>query len=336
MAVSNIDTSTDIAARLELRPFAGDADLAEMVRIHNAEAEADGLPYRTTLEEMRAQVAHASASFTPTRDITIAELDGEVVAVASREVVDTTDGFREFRLDGEVDPRFRRRGIGSALLADGMRRQRELQAIEAANGDAKPPIFGSWTSERQPGDIAILEAAGFEPIRYFFEMVRPHLDDIPERPLPEGLEIRPIDVSLARAVWDADVEAFQDHWGGFDGSEEHLQRWLDNPNTDLSLWVVAFDGDQVAGGVLNAIDPDQNAALGIQRGWLGSVFTRRAWRRRGLASALIAESFRRLRDRGMTSAGLGVDGENPSGAFGLYEALGFEQEMRSTAWRKAF
>jgi len=318
---------------LRLRPFAGEADLPAMVRITNAEAAADGLPYRTNLDELRSHVAHASASFTAARDITIAELDGRIVATASREVVDTTDGFREFRLDGEVDPAFRRRGIGTALLAHNMERQRDLQAAE---GNALPPMFGSWSAERQPGDVALLEAAGFEPKRYFFEMIRPDLDDLPERPLPAGLEIRPVDLSMARAVWDADVEAFQDHWGGFDGSEAHLQRWLDNPTTDLSLWVVAFDGDEVAGGVINSIDAAQNAALGIQRGWLGSVFTRRAWRRRGLASALVAESFRRHRDRGMTSAGLGVDGDNPSGALGLYEGLGFGQEMRSTAWRKAF
>ena len=106
--------------------------------------------------------------------------------------------------------------------------------------------------------------------------------------------------------------------------------------TDLSIWVIAFDGDEVAGGILNAIDADQNAALGLQRGWLGGVFTRRAWRRRGLATALIAESLRLLRDRGMTSAGLGVDADNPSGALGLYEGLGFAVDSRSTAWRRPF
>ena len=326
-------TDLDVTTRLRLRPFAGEVDLADMVRIHNMEAEADGLPYRTNIEEMRAQVAHASSSFTPLRDITMAELDGSVVGAAMREAVDTTDGFREYRLDGVVDPAFRRRGVGMAMLEDGMRRLRELQATE---GSARPPVFGSWSSERQPGDIALLEAAGFEPRRWFFEMVRPNLDDLPERALPDGLEIRPIDASLARKVWHADVEAFQDHWGGFDGSEEHLQRWLDNPTTDLSIWVIAFDGDEVAAGVINSIDPEQNAALGFQRGWLSSVFTRRAWRRRGLASALIAESFRVLRSRGMTSAALGVDADNPSGALALYESLGFEIEMRSTAWRKAF
>ena len=325
---------TGTLAGLRLRPFAGEADLTDIVRVRNAEAEADHLPYRAAVDELRANLAHASASFDPVRDITIAELDGRMVGVASRETVDTTDGFREFRQEGAVDPAYRRHGIATALLAEGMRRHRELRFEE---GESRPAIFGSWTSDRQPGAIALLEAAGFEKARWFFEMVRPNLDDVPELPVPDGLEIRPIeDVAMARAVWNADIEAFQDHWGGFDGSEEHLRRWLDSPNTDLSLWVVAFDGDEVAGGVLNRIDPEEDAALGVHRGWLASVFTRRRWRRRGLASALIAESFRRLRDRGMTTAGLGVDADNPSGAFALYEALGFRTEMRSTAWRKAF
>jgi mycothiol synthase len=325
-------TDTDVATRLRLRPYAGEADLPAVVQVINAEAEADGLPFRTDIDEMRAHVVHASAAFNPDRDITIAELDGQVVAIAMREVVDTTDGFREYRTDGQVLPAFRRRGIGTALLEENLRRQRGLQAAEVSE---KPPIFGSWSGERQAGDGALLEAAGFEPKRWFFEMVRPTLDDLPARAMPDGLEIRPIHPDLARQVWHADVEAFQDHWGGFDGSEAHLQRWLDNPKTDLSIWVVAFDGDEVAGGVINSIDPDQNAALGIQRGWLSSVFTRRAWRRRGLASALIAESFRILASRGMTSAALGVDADNPSGALGLYEGLGFEVDSRSTAWRKA-
>lgn len=318
---------------LRLRPYAGEADLPEMVRVHNAEAEADRLHGRTNLEELAAYVRNPSASFIPARDITIAELDGRVVGVASREVVDTTDGFREHRLDGEVDPAYRRRGIGRVLLEENQRRHRELAATDVST---RTRIFGSWSNERQPGDVALLDSAGFEHARWFFEMVRPNLADLPDVSLPVGLEIRPIDRAKARDVWNADVEAFKDHWGGFDGSEEHLQRWLDNPSVDISIWVVAFDGDEVAGGVLNVIDPEQNAALEVQRGWLQSVFTRRPWRRRGLATALIAKSLAVLQDRGMTSAALGVDADNPSGALGLYEGLGFAVDSRSTAWRKAF
>ena len=320
-----------ISAGLRLRPFAGDADLAEIVRLENAEASADGLQRRTTVEELGAYFAHPNAAFDPARDVTLAEVDGRVVAAAQREVIDTTDGHREYRIDGIVDPAWRRRGIGRALLAENERLARELAARE----QPASPILGSWSWDSQVGDMALLESAGFRPARWFFDMVRPTLDAIPDVALPDGLEIRPIDASLTRRVWDANVEAFADHWGGFDHSEEQLRRWLDSPTTDLTSWVVAFDGDEVAGGVINSIDEDQNAALGIRRGWLNSVFTRRAWRRRGLARALIAHSLGMLRERGQTSAALGVDAANPSGALGLYEGLDFAVDQRATAWRKA-
>ncbi len=113
-----------------------------------------------------------------------------------------------------------------------------------------------------------------------------------------------------------------------------MHRFLDSPDTDPSLWLIAWDGEEIAGGVNNSIRPEQNDALGIRRGWLDSVFTRWAWRRRGLARALIARSLVALRDRGMTSAALGVDADNPSGALGLYEEAGFEIDDRFTAWRK--
>ncbi len=328
--MATIERSRNGPVGLRLRPYAGEADHADIARLENAEAEADGIHRRTSAQEVASNFAHPNASFDPARDVTIAEIDGRAVAVAQREVVDTTDGHREYRLDGTVDPAWRRRGIGTVLLEDNLRRARELAAVERPAS----PMLGSWSWDSQRGDVALLERAGFETKRWFFDMVRPNLDDIPEVPLPEGLDVRPIDESLARAVWAADIEAFADHWGGFDGSEERLQRWLDNPHTDLSIWVIAFDGDEVAGGVLNSIDPDQNAALGVQRGWLSSVFTRRPWRRRGLARALIARSLAVLREQGQTSAALGVDADNPSGALGLYEDLGFAVDQRSRAWRR--
>ena len=49
---------------------------------------------------------------------------------------------------------------------------------------------------------------------------------------------------------------------------------------------------------------------------------------------MVARSLGVLRERGMTSAGLGVDADNPTGALRLYEQVGFEPEYRSTAFRK--
>ncbi|MDQ3690979.1 MAG: GNAT family N-acetyltransferase [Chloroflexota bacterium] len=316
---------------LMLRPFSGEADLAALVRIANAENEADGIAERDTVDNMRAYLGNPSEQFDPARDVDVAELGGEIVGWASREWVDTREGdLREYRVWGAVDPAHRRRGIGTALLEHNEQRAR---ALAAAHDAGRTTVFGAWAADGRPGSI-LLDRSGYSVVRWFFDMVRPSLDDLPDVRLPDGFELRPAMPDQNAVIWRANREAFRDHWGGSDESEAAMHRFLDAPGTDPSLWVIAWDGDEIAGGVINSIHPEENEALGIRRGWLDSVFTRRAWRRQGLARALIARSLVLLRDRGMTSAALGVDADNPSGALGLYGEAGFAVDDRFTASRK--
>jgi mycothiol synthase len=318
---------------LSLRPYAGDADLPDMVRIQNAEWEADGLAYRGTVEEQAAFFAHPSEKFDVARDLTIAEIDGRIVGYARRDWVDANDGIREYRSRGAVDPAWRRHGIGSALLADTERQQAVLASIHATD---RPRFLGTFVEGRNVGASALAEANGYRPVRWFFDMERTGLADSlpPIPPMPDGLEVRPVETGQLLQIWRADIEAFRDHWGGGDDSDEAFRRYQDAPDFDPSLWVVAWDGDEVAAAVVNTIYAHENAATGGRRGWLESVFTRRAWRKRGLASALIARSLHVLAERGMETAMLGVDADNPSGALRLYESFGFAVVERGQAWRK--
>ncbi len=86
--------------------------------------------------------------------------------------------------------------------------------------------------------------------------------------------------------------------------------------------------------VRNYIDDDENSKYYRLRGYTEEFSVRRPWRRRGLARALIAESFRHLRDQGMEEAALGVGTHNLGGALGLYESMGFEKAIRWTEYRK--
>lgn len=318
---------------LVIRPYAGADDVPAFARIINAEYEADGIEERLTEEGERAWLAEVSEQFDPARDVSIAELEGRPVAVATRNWTDQRDGsVREYRVWGAVDPAFRGRGIGRAVLAENERRSAGLAATQAFD---RPAVLAAFYADGRPGGRLMLHA-GYEVVRWFFDMVRPSLDDLPaELPaLPDGLELRPATRDHFPAIWRANREAFRDHWGGSDESEAAMRRFLESPERHPSLWLIAWDGDEVAGGVINGIFPAQNEALGLQRGWLDSVFTRRPWRRRGLARSLIARSLVLLRSRGMTSAALGVDGDNPQGALGLYEEVGFRVHDRFMAWRK--
>ena len=103
-----------------------------------------------------------------------------------------------------------------------------------------------------------------------------------------------------RQLFDADVEAFLDHWGGFDATDA-VVRAVDQPirTTTRTLFVVAWDGDEIAGAVTNVIHERENEELGRLRGLLDSVFVRRPWRGRGLGFALVGRSLQLLRERGM-------------------------------------
>jgi mycothiol synthase len=321
-----------IEVDLKIRPYGGEEDVPVIVGILNAEMEADGVPNRESVDDYLSFVRNPNQNFDASRDLAIAEVDGEPIGFTEQSWVDTSDGvYREYRLHGGVRPDWRRRGIGTALLRDNERRARLLSATHETQLDR---CLGSWSNERQAASTALLQANGYETVRWFFDMTRDLGEPIPEVPLPDGIEIRPVTADVIHQIWRADVEAFKDHWGGFDDSDENLKRWLDSPTFDPSLWVVAWDGDEVAAGNINAIHPEENAALDVKRGWLHSVFTRRQWRKRGLANALIARSLALLKERGMDYGVLGVDADNPTGALGLYERNGFQVSERSTAWRK--
>ncbi|MDX1601136.1 MAG: GNAT family N-acetyltransferase, partial [Anaerolineales bacterium] len=195
-------------------------------------------------------------------------------------------------------------------------------------------ILRSIVREPETAYTALLEQLGYEIERYFYTMVRPDLHDIPAAPCPAGLEVRPVTPDHLRKIWQAKEEAFQEHWGKRESGQADYERWLADPIQDPALWKVAWDGEQVAGMVLNFIDSAENQNLNRKRGYTEDIAVRRPWRRRGLASHLIAESLRMLRQRGMQEAALSVDVDNPSGALGLYERFGYEVTRREYAYSR--
>ena len=308
-------------------------DLQAVVDVMNSANAADGIEDRSDVEGLANWFAHAP--YDPLTDAILAEVDGQAVAYGRVQAEDDNDGGRDYGTWGAVHPDWRRRGLGRAVLEANLRRLREIAAAETlAPGTERR--FETWCDERQVGALALLESTGFTPARWFFEMLRPTLDDIAEFPLPEGIEFRPMLPEHYRAVWAAAVEAFADHWGGMDTSDDAFQRYFGGPGFEPDLWRVAWADDEVAGSVTNIVMRELNAQTGLRRGVLAGVSVRRPWRGRGLARALVAQSLVALRERGMTDAVLGVDADNPTGAVGVYEANGFVVHQREIAFRRPF
>jgi len=310
---------------LAFRTYAGPADIPVLTQIQRAAHLFDDTELIPSEERVANEVANGDG-FDPAEDVFLAELDGRAIACGEVRYV-RRDDIHTYHLSGAVHPDVRRRGIGRALQG-----HLEARAAEraAALADGEPVYLDAWMPDQNVSFVALIRSAGYAPIRHFFEMLRGDLGSIHEVVMPAGLELRSVVKADMRRIFDAEAEAFRDHWGRRDWSDQIFAELQADPDLDLDLWRVAWDGDEVAGVVTNFII----AALGLARGWLDHVSVRRPWRRRGLASALILSACIALRERGMTEAALGVDAESPTGALGLYERLGFVQNHRATIWRR--
>jgi mycothiol synthase len=331
-----IDTRLELADAppipgLRFRMFDPERDYEAFVDLVREANVADRIDWMPSVENLRTDHEHGG-EFDPRRDLVLAEIESELVAAAET-TVRTRDGIGDHHQDGWVRPAWRRRGLGRTLL-----HWTERRAAEVARVDGRPArrVLSSWPDEEQIGATRLYESEGYRVARYGFQMIRDLAEPIAEAPLPAGLEIRPVLEPDHRRIWDADTEAFRDHWNAGERTEADFESWFATPELDTSLWRVAWDGDEVAGSVMSFIWGEENATLGLERGWLEHISVRRPWRKRGLASALIAESLHALRAAGMTEAALGVDAENVTGALRVYEAMGFRRDRTGVAYRKEF
>jgi mycothiol synthase len=329
----NADTSatpTRVPGLL-LRPVRWPEEAATLNDIQNAGRLATGNLEVLSVEGILNSYAHLVHSDLAT-DLRLVEHGGRPVAYVRVEWQDETRGGRTHAQALVTRPEAPA-GTFEAILDWGEARSRAVATTLPPN---PPASLGASLNEETPAHLAILEARGYRAVRLFFGMVRPTLDNVPELPLPVGVEVRPVRPGHLRAIWEAELAAFREHWGASagDASEERWEQFRDEPLNDLSLWQVAWAGDSVVGMVRPYINPGDLAVLGVRRGWCENISTHADWRGRGVAKALIARTLVALRGRGMTEAALGVDAENETGALGIYRSMGFVERTRETDFRR--
>jgi len=317
---------------LGFRRFCGEADYAAMSAVINGSKEADGLEWTNSAEDVERTYRHL-VNCSPETDMLFAEVEGNVVGYSRVWWSQEAEGTRFYQHFAHLLPEWRGKGIRRVLV---YRNERRLQEIAREHPEDGPRFFEAWSSDTEEHWQGLLQAAGYEAVRWAFGMVRPDLEGIPDLSLPEGVEVRPVRPEHVPLIWAAAKEAFRDHWhySEDEWSLEHLREWQESPTYTPELWQVAWAGDEVAGMVQSFVNEAENQEYGRQRGYTEGISVRRPWRRQGLARALIARSFEVLKDQGMAEAALGVDADNPNGALQLYESMGFRIVKRHITFRK--
>lgn len=325
----NLPAAPDILG-LRFRGFQGEVDYANMHAIIDGSKEADNIERSETVEDIARNYQHL-VNCDPYKDMLFAEIDGQAVAYNRVFWEKLDDGDLIYTLFGFLLPEWRRKGIGTSMLLHAEQRLREIAVDHLRNG---PCLFQSWAADTENGAITLLESQGYQPVRYAFELTRDLSQPFPEAPMPEGLEVRPVRSDHVWTIFDAMNEAFRDHWGHRDQTKEELESWLKDPVCIPAYWKVAWDGDQVAGMVMNFFNPKENEEYGRKRGYTETICVRRPWRRRGLARSLIVQSMQMFKEMGMTETSHGVDTQNLTGALDLYTGLGYRPIKKYITYRK--
>jgi mycothiol synthase len=247
------------------------------------------------------------------RDAWVVELDGRLAGYADFEARPRG----RLLADGYVDPPSRGRGVGSALA----------DAVEArARAEPGGKLLHYSALHGSPD---FFRRRGYREVRHVWRMVI-DLDAPPEAVVPDGIEIRMYRPGEERAIHAAVEEAWSE--GGWMHTprpfEDFERRTFGREEHDPALYLIAADGDEIAGVAL--CDWKRNG----EWGWLETLGVRPAWRRRGIAEALLWSAFRAFFERGEHTVALQVDAESPTGATRLYDRAGMRVLYEVVVWER--
>ncbi|KRF20004.1 GCN5 family acetyltransferase [Nocardioides sp. Soil797] len=207
------------------------------------------------------------------------------------------------RAEASVHPDRQGRGIGTWLV--GWIHEHARAAGVRAVGQSVPQ--GSAADR-------LLEAMGFRVRWTSWLLALPEGADIPARALPDGFRLRTATADDHRAAWKVAEDAFLE-WSEREREPfgDFVAKVVRRPGFEpWHLRVVVDAGDQVVAVSSMVLDGpcgyvDRLAVRGDERG-------------RGLAQALLADSFTAAREHGATRCELNTDSR--TGALSLYEKVG--------------
>lgn len=305
---------------LSWRPLTRD-DLGELSELLTAIEHLDDPATRHSTEDLIELFNQERAD---PKACTVAGYFGESLVAFGWNVPMTEDvDPRRVSLFGGVHPGWRDKRIGRQLLAWQLRQAREWYR------HTHKPGFGPLTvqvdvDEKLTVRRDLYERSGLLPKQWYSDMHCRFADaEPPEAPAPDGIRLILYDARYADQTRKAHNEAFAGLWGA---QEVHPVQWeesLSRASARPEWSWLAFDGDEVVGYAMNCAHPQDWAAQGFSEGWTDRLGVRPGYRGRGIAKALLAASMRTFRAADLEGAGLGVDSDNPTGAVGLYRALGY-------------
>lgn len=316
----------DVAA---WRPV-GDDDLDLIVELEAAMAAVDHPEYAVPRHELADDLGMSFVD--RERDSIVAlDADGRAAAWGVAYHPPGRETLVRSILVGGVHPELRGRGIGRVLMA-WLRARGEQQL--AASALRLPGWIMAFADDRARRAGPLFEAAGFTPTRYFAALRRDLGEPVDDVRAGEGIRVEVLRSERVDEVRAARNDAFRDHWGSQPRSEEEWRVFASSAVFRMDLSVIAVDeaSDRVVGFVLAEVNEADWQGQGFSSVHVPLVGVVRGHRGRGVAKALLAAHFIAARAARLEYSTLEVDAASPTGAFALYERMGFRSATTETSY----
>lgn len=215
-----------------------------------------------------------------------------------------------------------------------LRRARDLATL--ASPDIRV-VASALVAAQDQAWRAGLDRAGFRLVRTHNHMRIDLATPPAAAPWPAGIAVR-------RAVIEQDLEtvvacreeAWRDHWGfveqPFDQvlAERREAIKAQGDKFDTTLWFLAVDRTEIVGLSLC----DDRIVDDETRGYVSTLAVHPAWRKRGIALALLHHTFAEFRRRGYAAVELDMDSQNLTGASRLCDRAGMRAIRQFVTYEK--
>lgn len=310
------------------RPLAP-GEAGEWATLLTAIQDADGSGEHSSEQDLREAFGSPSQDFASG---SIAIYDGRtMVGYGVLTCRSEADPAHDMRHEGGVHPSYRGRGVGGELLD-----WAEKAAVPLHDGrfPGRPLSLSSGCLSSNTGAVVLHEQRGYQPARWFHNMVRDLSAPVPPAVVPPGVEIAGYTPDMAEHARLVRNEAFRDHWGSTETSAESWAHFLASGAFRPRFSFLAYRGAEPLGMLISREHEATTAVTGRRELYIALVGTRAAGRKQGIATALLNTAMSAARADGYDRAALGVDADSLTGAVRLYERVGFTAAHTWTAYRK--
>ena len=305
------------------------SDLPEIAALLSEGLSFDGLVFVQTAEELAEEFDGTYCDLD--HDVLVAEHESRIIGVGYTIFLPSETKEERCYIFGTTKPAYRNNGVGTAVMQWATEHG---ESLLLSTKRTLPKYLRSDMSSANSTAGELCHSFNMNAVRWNEDLII-DLNDSPDVLVFPGYSVIPWDSARDEEARTVKNLAFMDHWGSTPTNEEGWEQLVHGSTAKLDQSFFALDSNNnIVGLLLSHRYESDDETLGKRIGWIDKLATLSEHRGKSIGRSLITHALAAYRREGLTHAALDVDTENPTGAYGLYTAVGFSTFRGSVTYER--